>query len=124
MINHGRVRSVIKPPAIRVDEFHVWVHSNIVPISKPVTDGDEGGGFTGFEFNMVQYRKDDWIQFISESLFDVVDTIDTTADVQTFEAANIAAGSLKLAIVDPKSNIGKVMGERIQNLEANFLGAE
>jgi len=126
MINHGRARSTVKPNNIRVDEFHVWVHSNIVPISEPGTDGEESGGFEGFEFNMVQYTKDEWIQFVSETLFDVADTVDTTqpAQVLTVDAAVITPGRLKMAMTDPKTNVGKAMETRIQTLEAKFSGLD
>jgi len=125
MKNHGRVRSATKPEAIRVDEHHVWVHSNIIPINETAggEDGDSGG-FEGFEFNMVQYSLYEWVQFMSASLFDVADTVDTTAAVASLDIATIEAGGIKLAMVDPKTNIGKQMESRLQMLESQFVRTE
>lgn len=62
MKDFGKQRSTIQPEPLVVDEFSVWVHSNIVPVQKTI--GEET--FTGFEFNMVQYEKDEYIKGISE----------------------------------------------------------
>ena len=123
MKNHGRVKSTVKPNAINVDEFHVWVHSNIIPITEPGTDGEDGGGFEGFEFNMVQYTKDEWIQFVSETLFDVTDTINTSkpSEIKGLDASAILPGKLRMVLADPKDKVGKAMEARIQYLEAKLL---
>lgn len=34
MINYGKVRSTIKPEPIVIDEFSVWQHTNIQPVSE------------------------------------------------------------------------------------------
>lgn len=36
MINYGKVRSTIKPEPIVIDEFSVWQHTNIQPVSENV----------------------------------------------------------------------------------------
>lgn len=59
MKDFGKTRSAEKPEAIVIDEFSVWVHSNIKAVSEPGID--EQGGFKGFEFDMVQYTKDEFI---------------------------------------------------------------
>lgn len=63
MIEHGKVRSTISPEPILVDEFSVWVCSNITSIEED--NGEES--FTGFEYDMVQYEKDEFIKIMTET---------------------------------------------------------
>lgn len=62
MIDHGKVRSTVAPEPMVVDEFSVWVHSNIRPVEED--NGEET--FVGFEYDMVQYDKDEYIKIITE----------------------------------------------------------
>lgn len=59
MIDYGKQRCAVKPDAMVIDEFSVWIHSDIQEVSEPGVDDQEG--FTGYEFNMVQYTKDEFI---------------------------------------------------------------
>lgn len=59
MKDFGRQRSTVKPDEMVIDEFSVWIHSDIQEVSEPGIDDQEG--FTGYEFNMVQYTKDEFI---------------------------------------------------------------
>lgn len=58
MVDYGKVRSTIKPESIVIDDFSVWQHTNIQEVSENVGEENE---FKGFEFNMVQYTKDEFI---------------------------------------------------------------
>lgn len=58
MVDYGKVRSTVKPESIVVDDFSVWQHTNIQEVSENVGEENE---FKGFEFNMVQYTKDEFI---------------------------------------------------------------
>lgn len=58
MVDYGKVRSTVKPESIVIDDFSVWQHTNIQEVSENV--GEENK-FKGFEFNMVQYTKDEFI---------------------------------------------------------------
>lgn len=58
MVDYGRVRSTVKPEPIVIDEFSVWQYTNIQEISENVGEENE---FVGYEFNMVQYSKDEFI---------------------------------------------------------------
>ena len=60
MKDFGRQRSTVKPDEMVIDEFSVWIHSDIQEVSEPGIDDQEG--FTGYEFNMVQYTKDEFIE--------------------------------------------------------------
>lgn len=59
MKDFGRQRSTVKPDEMVIDEFSVWIHSDIQEVSEPGIDDQED--FTGYEFNMVQYTKDEFI---------------------------------------------------------------
>lgn len=62
MIEHGKVKSTVAPEPLVIDEFNVWVHSNIVPVEEVV--GEET--FKGFEYDMIQYEKNEYIKIMSE----------------------------------------------------------
>lgn len=58
MVDYRKVRSTVKPESIVIDDFSVWQHTNIQEVSENVGEENE---FKGFEFNMVQYTKDEFI---------------------------------------------------------------
>ena len=62
MKDFGKQRSTVSPEPMVIDEFSVWIHSDIVPVEENV--GEET--FTGFEFNIVQYGKDEYIKMMAE----------------------------------------------------------
>lgn len=62
MINHGRVRATETPEAVVVDEFSVWVASNV----QSVTVADEQGERVEYEFSLTQYTKDEYIRALIE----------------------------------------------------------
>jgi len=66
MIDYGRQRSTVKPEPMVIDESSVWVYSNITPVEETV--GEET--FSGWEFNMVQYTKDEYIRMLDTQLTD------------------------------------------------------
>ena len=58
MVDYGKVRSTVKPEPIVIDEFSVWQHTNIQAVSENVGEENE---FVGFEYNMIQFTKDEFI---------------------------------------------------------------
>lgn len=58
MINHGKVQSTVKPQAIEIDDNSVWITENVNVVS--TTD------FEGFEYDLTQYTKDEYIQILDE----------------------------------------------------------
>ena len=64
MVNHGKVRSVQQPEQMVMDDYSVWVASNISQVTEQDTDGQPG--FTGWEYDLVQYTKDEFILNQSE----------------------------------------------------------
>lgn len=73
MIDHGKVRSTVAPKPVVIDEFSVWVHSNVTPVEED--NGEET--FVGFEYDMVQYDKDEYIKIITEKSKTTEMTLDT-----------------------------------------------
>jgi hypothetical protein len=49
-----------------LDENSVWIYTNITPVEETV--GEEV--FSGWEFNMVQYTKDEYINKLDNQLTD------------------------------------------------------
>lgn len=58
MVKYGKTRSTVKPEPIVMDEFSVWQHTNITPVSENVGTENE---FVGFEFDMIQFDKNEFI---------------------------------------------------------------
>jgi len=66
MIDYGRQKSTVKPEPMVLDEHSVWLHTNIQAVEETV--GEEV--FSGYEFNMVQYTKDEFIGKLDNQLTD------------------------------------------------------
>lgn len=62
MIDYGKVRSTVKPDAVEIDEYSVWVNTNIKEIVVQLEDKSH----TEYEFNQVRYTKDEYIKMIDE----------------------------------------------------------
>lgn len=58
MVDYGKVKSTVKPEPIVIDEFSVWQNTNIQAISENIGEENE---FVGFEYNMIQFTKDEFI---------------------------------------------------------------
>ncbi len=66
MIDYGRQRSTVQPEPMVLDEHSVWIHTNIQEVEETV--GEEV--FSGYEFDMVQYTKDEYISKLDDQLTD------------------------------------------------------
>ena len=66
MIDYGRQKSTVKPEPMVLDEHSVWLHTNIQAVEETV--GEEV--FSGYEFDMVQYTKDEYISKLDNQLTD------------------------------------------------------
>lgn len=62
MKDYGIVKSAAKPEPIKIDEYSVWVHTDIKPFEEEI----EGETFTGYSYHMVQYNKDEYIMHQQE----------------------------------------------------------
>lgn len=64
MTNYGKQRSTVKPLEVELTETKVFVASNITPVKESGTAEQEG--FSGFEFDLLEYSKDEYIQLQAE----------------------------------------------------------
>ena len=64
MIDYGKVRSTVKPDEVEIDEYSVWVNTNI----KEIEVQSENGSYTDieYEYNQVRYTTDEYIKMIDE----------------------------------------------------------
>lgn len=62
MIDYGAIRSTVKPDAVEIDEYSVWLNSDI----KEIEMQSEDKTHTEYEFNQVRYTKDEYIKLIDE----------------------------------------------------------
>lgn len=62
MIDYGTVRSTVKPNKVEIDEYSVWVNSDITEIVVQLEDESH----TEYEFNQLRYTKDEYIKMIDE----------------------------------------------------------
>lgn len=58
MIDYGVVYSGICPQQVRIDDFSVWVSTDITEVNEY--------GLVGYRFNQKRYSKDEYIRFLSE----------------------------------------------------------
>lgn len=64
MIYHGLVRSIIKPEPKKIDAYSVWVNTDIR--ERQVQYEGEEGTHIEYEFNLIQYSKDEYIKIIDD----------------------------------------------------------
>lgn len=64
MKEYGRQRSTIKPQKLELTETKVFVSSDIVPVDELETE--EQSEFTGYEFTLTEYEKDEYIRLQTE----------------------------------------------------------
>lgn len=62
MIEYNAVQSMEKPQNIIVDEYSVWVNTDI----KQIEVSNENGIHTEFQFCQIRYTKDEYIKLLIE----------------------------------------------------------
>lgn len=62
MIDYGIVRSTVKPEKVEIDEYSVWMNTDI----KEIEVQSEDESHTEYEYNQVRYTKDEYIKLIDE----------------------------------------------------------
>ena len=62
MKNHGRVRSTVEPLAVEITASKVFVASDIEEITVTMEEDTHAE----FQFNLIEYDKDEYIKIISE----------------------------------------------------------
>lgn len=64
MKQYQKVKSVQRPESKVIDDFSVWVAENITPVQ--ISGTNEQPGFEGYEYDLTQYDKDEYIDIIDE----------------------------------------------------------
>lgn len=82
MIDYGKQKSTVKPDELELTESKVFVSSNITEVNESGTD--EQPGFTGYEFDLIEYDKDEYIKIQAEKNATLEDEI-TQAQVAMCE---------------------------------------
>ena len=82
MINYGKQRSTVKPEELELTETKAFVSSNVKEVNEPETYGQPG--FTGYEFDLIEYDKDEYIKIQAEKNATLEDEI-TQAQVAMCE---------------------------------------
>jgi hypothetical protein len=75
MVDYGKVRSTIKPESVVIDDYSVWENTSIEAVSENVGTETE---FNGFEYNMVQYDKNEYILKQSQANAELSDQLTET----------------------------------------------
>lgn len=93
MKEYKKVRSTQQPETLVIDEYSVWLAENITPVTEEST-GEESTGFTGYEYDLTQYDKDEYIQKISEKNTSLGNEITSTqvALCEVYELLNQEGG--------------------------------
>ena len=61
MEKYERVRSSLQPEPKVIDDFSVWIAENVTEVTEEAT-----GGFSGYEYDLTQYTKDEYIKMMDD----------------------------------------------------------
>jgi hypothetical protein len=64
MTKYEKVRSTQQPELKVIDDYSVWIAENITPVSEAGVDDQPG--FDGYEYDLTQYDKDEYIKIIDD----------------------------------------------------------
>ena len=62
MVDFGTVKSTVRPEEKVIDDYSVWISSDIQEVQVPDPDGENQ--HTEYEYHLVQYSKDEYIKMI------------------------------------------------------------
>lgn len=82
MQQYRKVRSTQQPETQVIDEFSVWVAENITPVNEPGIGEQEG--FVGYEYDLTQYTKDEYIKMIDDKNASLEEQLETTQEAVDF----------------------------------------
>lgn len=69
MKEYLEVKSTVMPKNVLTDEYSVWIYTNIQSV---IEYNDENEiTFEGFKYDMIQYDKNEYIEFLSKSNSDL-----------------------------------------------------
>ena len=71
MIDYGKVRSTIKPEEKVIDDYSVWLNTDIQEVEAAM----EEETITEYEFNQVRYSKEEYIKMLDDKNADLENEI-------------------------------------------------
>lgn len=78
MIDYGKQKSTVRPEELELTETKVFVSSNITEVNEDETDGQSG--FTGYEFDLIEYDKDEYIKIQAEKNESLQNQVEVTQE--------------------------------------------
>ena len=77
MKDYGRTRSTVRPSELEVTDAKVFIASNIeeIQVDDPVMEGEEATTHTEYEYDYVEYDKNEYIFLIHEEQTEQDDAI-------------------------------------------------
>lgn len=88
MIEYGKQRSTVKPDELEITETKVFIYSDVEEVNE--SGRDEQPGFSGYEFNLTEYNKDEYIKIQAEKNAELEEEI-TQAQVAMCEIYEMMA---------------------------------
>ncbi len=75
MRKYIQTRSTVKPKNIIIDEYNVWINTDIKSIEENLGEENE---FRGFEYTLTQYSKDEFIKLKLQEQNTLLERINNT----------------------------------------------
>lgn len=82
MIDYGKQKSTVRPEELELTETKVFVSSNITEVNEDETDGQPG--FTEYEFDLIEYDKDEYIKIQAEKNESLQNQVEVTQEALDF----------------------------------------
>ena len=80
MKDYGLQRSSVRPLEVEITESLVFIANDIVEVTEVTEEAtnENEQGFTGFEFNLIEYTKDEYIQLQADKISTQTDELTST----------------------------------------------
>lgn len=78
MIDYGKQKSTVRPEELELTETKVFVSSNVTEVNEDETDGQPG--FVGYEFDLIEYDKDEYIKIQAEKNESLQNQVEVTQE--------------------------------------------
>lgn len=75
---YPKTRSKVQPDTKVIDDYSVWIASDIKSVSEPGTNDTEDSGFEGYEYTLTQYDKDEYIKMMDDKSAALEETLNDT----------------------------------------------
>ena len=75
---YPKTRSKVQPDTKVIDDYSVWIATNIRSISEPGASDMGDSGFEGYEYTLTQYDKDEYIKMMDDKSAALEETLNDT----------------------------------------------